>query len=189
MRSGGLAADGKPRRSIQLYSSLLQEVEHCVLTVVRPGRVRVLWGEPVVDAHSAEAGLVGEQLQGHVLHVVRAQGPASAMNVEVDARRLVVGTNEAQFDGTAAARDLDVLRLLQERWRRKDPLSFSPRAPRDLRSERVHRWLGADECFELRVECPSLVYVLLLDIGRGGPNPGHCASVLPRRNYRPPGGS
>src|SRR5712692_4989085 len=178
MRSRRLTADGKPSRSIEQRISVLEEMEHGVLTVVRAGGVRVLRGEPVADARGAEAGLVGEQLQPGVLHVMRTEGPASAVDVEVDTRRCLVGTDDSHFDRTAAARDLDVSRVLQEYGRREDPLAFSPHPARDLRWERVHRWLAGDEGFELRVECSSLVYVLLLDAGGGRLDRGHWAKSI-----------
>src|SRR5260370_23736330 len=153
-------------------------METGIFTVVRAGGARVRRGEPVPNARGAEPRLVREQLQPDVLHVMRTQGPASAMDVEVDTRRLLVRPDDAHFDRTAAARDLDVLRVLQEHGRWKDPFAFSPRSPRDLGWERVHRWLAGDEGFELRVECSSLVYVLLLDAGGGRPNRGHWAKGI-----------
>src|SRR5712692_5832943 len=178
MRSSRFAADGKPSRSIQQRRSVLEEMEHGIVTVVGAGGVRVLWGEPVANARGAEPRLIGEQLQPDVLHVVRTQGPASAVDVEVDTRRLLVGPDDAHLDRTAAARDLDVTGVLQENGSRKDPLAFSPHPPRDLGWERVHRWLGRDERFELRVECPSLVYVLLLDARGGRLDRGHWAQCI-----------
>src|SRR5438874_343047 len=141
------------------------------------GRVRILRREPVADARGAEGSLVRQQLQGHVLHVMSAEGPASTMNVDVDTDRLAVGTDDSHLDWAAAAGYLDVSRLLQEDWRGKDPLSFSPCLPCDLRRELVHRGLGGDKGFELCVERPSLVYVVLLDVGRGRTNRGHWSSV------------
>src|SRR6266851_194814 len=102
MRSGRLATNGKPGRSIQLTCSVLEQIEDRVFTVVWAGRVWILRGEPVIDARGAEAGLVGEQFQRRILHVVRTKGPASAMNVEVDADRFAIGTDDAHFDRTAA---------------------------------------------------------------------------------------
>src|SRR5437660_9303232 len=145
MRAGRLTADGKPGRSIQQRGAMLEEMEHGMFAVVRPGRVWILWGQPVTDARGGEAGLVGELLQGHVLHVVRSQRPASAVNVQVDTGRLSVGTDEAHFDRTAAARDLYVSRLLKEHRRREDPLSFSPRPACDLWRNCVDQRLGRDE--------------------------------------------
>src|SRR6266852_9432646 len=184
MRSSRFAADGKPSRSIQKRRSVLEEMEHGIVTVVGAGGVRVLWGEPVANARGAEPRLVGEQLQPDVLHVMGTQGPASAMDVEVDTRRLLVGPDDAHLDRTAAARNLDVTRVLQEHGRRKDPFAFTPRSPRDLGWERVHRWLAGDERFELRVECPSLVYVLLLDACGGRLDSGHWAQCITARPSR-----
>src|SRR6266851_4347841 len=178
MRSSRLAANGKPSRSIQQRRSVLEEMEHGLFTVVRAGGVGVLRGEPVANARGAEPGLVGEQLQPDVLHVMGTQGPASAMDVEVDTRRLLVGPDDAHLDRTAAASNLDVTRVLQEHGRRKDPFAFTPRSPRDLGWERVHRWLGRDEGFELRVECPNLVYVFLPDTCGGRLDRGHWAKCI-----------
>ncbi len=184
MRSGRLAADGKPSRSIQQRRSVLEEMEDSIFTVVRAGGVRILWGKPVADARGAQPRLVGEQLQPDVLHVVRTQGPASAVDVEVDTRRLLVGPDDAHFDRTAAARDLDVPGVLQENGSRKDPLAFSSHLARDLGWERVHRWLAGDEGFELCVEYPSLVYVLLLDACGGRLDSGHWAKCITARPSR-----
>src|ERR1700730_8952027 len=170
MRAGRFTADGEPGRSVQQRWSVLEEMEHGVLAVVRPGRIWVLGGEPVIDARGGEAGLVGELLQGHVLHVVPAQGPASTVNVEVDTGRSSVRADETHFDRTAPARDLYIPRLLQERWRRKDPLTCSPRAPSELWRNRVDQRLRCDEGLELGVERPRLVYIMLLDVRRGVPN-------------------
>src|SRR5260370_42674496 len=107
------------------------------------------------------------------------------MDVEVDTRRLLVGPDDAHFDRTAAARDLDVPGVLQENGSRKDPLAFSSHPARDLGWERVHRWLAGEEGFEPRVECPTLVYAVLLAGCRGRLTSGHWANRMTDRPPRP----
>src|SRR5439155_1152442 len=120
-----------------------------------------------------------EEHQGHVLHVVRAQGPAAAVYMEIDASRLLVRTQDPDLERTAAARDFYVPRLVQEYGRWKDALALPPGPPRHVWRDRDHGYLGGDQSFELGVERPCLVDVFLLHVGRGRPNRGHWSQSIP----------
>src|SRR5260370_16275948 len=144
-----------------------------------------------MEAGGGERGFVGEELKADVMHVVRAARPRAAVDVEVDADGLAVGTDDADLYRPGAAGDLDVPRLLEEDRRGKDALSLPPRPARDLGWHGLHSRLGGDKGFELRVESARLVDVLLLDLGRGGPNRGHPRQFIPARRtggYDPPRG-
>src|SRR5260370_30268385 len=158
---------------------VLEGLRPDTLAVGGAGGIGVSGGEPVIDARGAETGFFGEEFQAAVLHVVPAERPPAAVDVKVDAGGLAVGTDDAHLYRPSAAGDLDVPRLLQEDRRGKDALPLPPRPARDLGWHGLHRRLGGDKGFELRVESARLVDVLLLDLGRGGRDPGHPRPVLP----------
>src|SRR5260370_16549726 len=121
-----------------------------------------------MEAGGGERGFVGEELKADVMHVVPAERPPAAVDVEVDADRLAVGTDDADLYRPGAAGDLDVPRLLEEDRRGKDALSLPPRPARDLGWHGLHSRLGGDKGFELPVPTPRPAHVLPLDLRLSG---------------------
>ena len=88
--------------------------------------------QAIVDADHREARRVGGGLEARILQIGRAEHPAAAVEVQVDALRLALGLDDPQRDLAAAARDVLPARLGQEHGRREDVAALTPLAPRHL---------------------------------------------------------
>src|ERR1700677_4522815 len=176
---------------------MLEEVKHRILTVVRACRVQVLRGKAILDAGRAEAGLVGQLLQGQILLVGPAQRPAPAVHVQIDADRRPIRLDDPHLDRTASASNLDFACLVEVDRCRKDVIALTPGSACDFDGHRVDRRPSRDERFQLCVESASFVDILLPDIDRGvGASDWHgilasfCAGIIYalRHDFAPPGG-
>ena len=83
--------------------------------------------EAVVDARDGEAGLLGEEREAHILEIGCAERPAAAVQMQVDAARLV-----RREHAHAHAVGVEPARLGEEHRRREDAAPLVARAPRRL---------------------------------------------------------
>src|SRR5712692_7296701 len=109
---------------------------------------------------------------------MRAMGPASAVQVEVDAGWLLIRGDDAHLDRPAAGGDFDVTRLREEDRRREDPGPIATGLSGRLNRHRVNGGNACDQVLELGVEGPRFVYVGLIDSRCGWASRGHFLIML-----------
>src|SRR5213596_1885021 len=113
MSAGRLAADDE-HFGAELLPAVLDQPERRGFAVVGPGRVRMLGGETIVDAHAGDSRVVHNSLEQGILLIRPAEHPSAAVNVEIHAPR-PLGRDDPQTDrpaltgnfDTACARRLD----------------------------------------------------------------------------------
>ena len=90
MAAGRFAAD-RQCVGAELGFRMARQPHRGRFAIVRTRRVGVLWRQPVFHADHRQAGVVGDPLQHRVLHVGGAEHPAAAVDVQIDAARMVRG--------------------------------------------------------------------------------------------------
>ncbi len=104
MRAGALAADDETVGAEQRLG-LAGDPQRRRLAVVRTLRIGMLGGEAVIDGDAGHPGPVGKALQPLVLLVDRAEHPAAAMDVKIDAPRRPLRRDDPEADGPMRAVD------------------------------------------------------------------------------------
>jgi len=122
MRACRFSADGEELGAERLLA-LLDQPKRRRFAVVGSGGVWVFGGQPIAhrDAGKTESG---EALEIGILLVRCAQGPTAAVDMKVDAAG-VIGGNYPQGDGPGGAVNLDGLRPVRFRQRRKRAEAFA----------------------------------------------------------------
>lgn len=112
--------------------------------------------QPVADADHRQPGVLRQALQAEVLHVIVAERPAAAMDVQERSRRFTGRRDHTQSDQTTRTLDLDRSRVGDEHRRGVEPGALAPLAPGLLGRLGVNRGHSAEQAFELGVECACL---------------------------------
>src|SRR3954452_4260603 len=117
----------------------------------------MLGSQAVLEAWGDEFRLAGDARELEIVQVGRADRPAAAVDVQVDATRFARRLDHAQTYASTARRHVDPPRLVEEHGRREDAASLVARAARDLGSLALDRGDRPQQRAELLVEGERLL--------------------------------
>jgi hypothetical protein len=152
MRTRRLAADREPRGCIERLRARRHQPRRSILAVIRARGIRMLRCEPILDADHDEPGRLCEREQRWILRVRRAERPATAVNVEIDALRFTRRSDHAHRNLARAPRDRNLLRLRNDNKRPERPLALFARRANQRGSDLVDRRSEREQLLEALVK-------------------------------------